>query len=165
MSQSATRTKEMDRTIRSISLADSFFGCISSAARNCASTLSVFQSDRASSWSVLIFFASARMSPRLTPNCLSPAPLLAFSARTLASPSDFSCFSDSFSVMAVLLAGALFPLGHLDEIPTGVVEHGRRHRPHVHRRLGKAHACADQPVVFRVHVLHAKRRERNPVLD
>jgi hypothetical protein len=53
-SQSATRTKVKDRTIRSVSSADSFLGWMRSVARNWASTFLVLQRDRANGWSVRI---------------------------------------------------------------------------------------------------------------
>jgi hypothetical protein len=68
LSQSATRTKETDRTIRSTSLDESVFGLIRRVAKSWASTFPVSQRDMASSWLERIFFASARMSPCLTPN-------------------------------------------------------------------------------------------------
>ncbi len=57
-----------DRTIRSISSADRSFGLMMRVAKNWASTFPVFQSAFPNSWLLLIFFASARMSPSLTPN-------------------------------------------------------------------------------------------------
>src|SRR5215510_8373543 len=59
---------------------------------------------------------------------------------------------------------ALFHLGDLYEITAGVVKDGRGNWPHVHGRLSEAKSRANETFVFRVHILHAKRREGNPVL-
>src|SRR5262245_14324065 len=65
---------------------------------------------------------------------------------------------------ATALTVALLHLGNLDEIPAGVVKNGRDDGPHLDGRLSESNSRADETLVFRVHILHVKRRERNPVL-
>ncbi len=54
--------------------------------------------------------------------------------------------------------------GDLDQVAAGVVEDGRRDRPHVRRLLGEPHPRRPEPFVLLAHVVHGERREGNPVL-
>src|SRR5215471_12855180 len=110
----------MDRTSRSTSLADRSFGLIRRTARSWASTFPVSQSAMANSWLGRIFFASARMSPCLTPNWLSPAPHLALCARVASLPSALSCLRVSSSVMVVTLLNESAVGRGLDAVQLGV---------------------------------------------
>src|SRR5215469_8185238 len=109
----------MDRTNRSTSLADSSFGLIRRTARSWASTFPVFQSARANSWLGWIFFASARRSPCLTPNWLSPAPHLALCFRVASLPSALSCLRVSLRVMVVIPLNELAVGRGLDAVQLG----------------------------------------------
>ena len=50
-------------------------------------------------------------------------------------------------------------LRQLNQVAASVVEHRRLHRPQVHRRLRKAHACRAQPFVFGLKIVDSERRE------
>src|SRR5262252_7979742 len=68
----------------------------------------------------LIFFASARRSPCLTPNWLSSAPHLALCARVASLPSALSCLRVSLSVMVVILLNESAVGRGLDAVQLGV---------------------------------------------
>src|SRR5262245_64997049 len=110
----------MDRTSRSTSSADRSFGLIRRIARSWASTFPVFQSAMAYSWLGWIFFASARRSPCLTPNWLSPAPHLALCFRVASLPSALSCLRVSLSVMVLILLNESAVGRGLDAVQIGV---------------------------------------------
>src|SRR5262245_7801921 len=119
----------------------------------------------ASSWLVLIFFASARMSPCLTPNWLSPAPHLALCFRVASLPSASSCSRVCLSVMVVILLSESAVGRGLDAVQLGVgaalghefvvradlgdprpVEHDDE-VGHPHGREAMRHQDGDAPVV------------------
>lgn len=51
-------------------------------------------------------------------------------------------------------------LGDLDEVPAGVVEDRRRHRPHGDGRLGEMDAGRMESIIFRLYVLDQGPLER-----
>src|SRR5262249_20811120 len=143
----------MDRTSRSTSSADRSFGLIRRIARSWASTFPVSQRDMANSWLVLIFFASARISPCLTPNWLSPAPHLALCARVASLPSALSCLRVSLSVMVVILLNESAVGRGLDAVQFGVRAAAG------HELVVRAHLAAPTPLEHDDHARHPHPRQ------
>jgi hypothetical protein len=54
------------------------------------------------------------------------------------------------------LGAALSLAGDLDQVATGVIEHGRRDRLHIERLLGEPDSQRAQPLVLRVDVIDRK---------
>src|SRR6478609_11054218 len=56
-------------------------------------------------------------------------------------------------------------LRQLNQVAAGILQHSRRHRAHRHRRLRERHTQGAKTFVLGLQIVHAKRRERNSVVQ